>query len=159
MESLTIRRYRPADAKAVWRVHETALRASPLTFVEDSPDDADLTAIDDQYLASGGEFLVGLVDRVVAIGGYQRRDPTTAEIRRLRVLPAYQRRGYGATLLARLEDRATERGIERFVLETHERLTAAQHLYETHGYEVTSRDSHSTTSDTTITYQKTMNER
>lgn len=155
MGSLTIRRYRPSDAKAVWQVHETALRTSLLTFLEDSQDDADLTAIDDHYLTSG-EFLVGLVDRVVAIGGYQRRDQTTAEIRRLRILPSYQRRGYGTTLLSRLEDRAFEHGIERLVLETHEQLTAAQHLYETHGYEVMSRDSHPTTGDTMITYQKAM---
>lgn len=58
-EALTLRRYEPADADRVWAVHERALRASPLPFVEDAPADEDLTEITDRYLEAGGEFLVG----------------------------------------------------------------------------------------------------
>lgn len=70
---LTIRQYDPSDADRVWVVHERALRASPLGFVEDAPVDEDLTEISERYLADGGEFLVGLVEReIVSIGGFQK---------------------------------------------------------------------------------------
>ncbi|WP_233739840.1 GNAT family N-acetyltransferase [Halovenus carboxidivorans] len=133
--ALTIRRYEPADAEAVWELHERALRNSPLTFVENAPADEDLTAISERYLDAGGEFLVGLVDSsIVASGGFQPRAGETAELRRMRVDPAHQGNGYGGEMLDALEDRAREAGIRRLVLSTNEQLKAARSLYESHGY-------------------------
>jgi len=154
-ESLTIRRYEPSDGKRVWAVHERALRASNLAFLGDTSLDADLTEIADRYLETGGEFLVGLVDgTVVATGGFQLEDERTAELRRMRVDPEYQRRGYGVRMLEELEGRARERGIEAVVLGTNERLTAARRLYEKHGYAETHRRPHPETGDVFVYYRK-----
>lgn len=154
-EDLTVRQYRPADAERVWDVHELALRASPLEFVEDAPADEDLTEISERYLDPGGEFLVGLTgDEIVAIGGFQPREDDTAEIRRIRVHPEYQRRGYGEQLVVELEERARESGFDRIVLDTNGRLTAAQKLYEKRGYEETRRETHPELGDEFVYYQK-----
>ena len=158
-DELSIRRYEPADAEAVWEIHELALRASPITFAENVPGDEDLRAIPEEYLDAGGEFLVGTVGgEVVAIGGYQptgkEAGDETAEIRRMRVHPDHQRRGYGETLLTRLESLADERGFDRIVLETNENLRAARALYETHGYEQYEAESHPVTGEDIVRYRK-----
>ena len=154
---LTLRRYRPADADRVWAVHEAALRASPLEFVEDAPADADLREIEATYLDAGGEFLVGVVvGRVVAVGGFRPADgdDDAVEIRRMRVHPDHQREGYGGRVLSALETRARDRGFDAAVLETNERLAAAQRLYERRGYEVVGRDTRPVTGDEFVSFRK-----
>lgn len=152
---LAIRRYEPADAERVWTVHERALRASPLTFVEDAAADADIAAISERYLDAGGEFLVGEADgEIVAIGGFRPRGEESVEIRRMRVHPDHQRRGYGARMLAALEARARDRGFERAVLETNERLTAARNLYEGRGYEEIDGGTDASSGDEFVRYRK-----
>jgi len=162
--SLTLRRYEESDSEQVWTVHERALRASPLEFIEDAPDD-DLADITGHYLDSGGEFLVGLADGdIVATGGFQPEEDgetdeyDTAEILRMRVHPDYQRRGYGEQVLEELERRAGERGFDTLVLYTNEKLTAARNLYEKHDYEETYRETIQT-DDTFIHYRKRLDSR
>lgn len=152
-----LRRYEPADRDRVWAVHESALRASALEFVEDEPADADVARIRERYLDAGGEFLVGLREgEIVAIGGFRVRDADAVEIRRMRVDPDHQRRGYGRRVLTELEARARERGFERSVLHTHEALTAARRLYADHGYTVTRREPHPVSGDELIHYEKSL---
>ena len=67
-ERMQIRRYRCGDRGAVWRLHNLALRQ-----VDAHPGngqwDQDLHHIEAEYLAAGGEFLVGVIgERVVAMG-------------------------------------------------------------------------------------------
>lgn len=137
-DRFSIRRYDSGDAEAVWDLHERALRASPIEFVEDTPADEDLRAIGDRD--DDGAFLVGHVDgEIVAMGGFQRVDATTAELRRMRVDPAVQGRGYGTRILETIEERISERGLSRIVLETTVELQRARRLYERHGYTETGR--------------------
>jgi GNAT superfamily N-acetyltransferase len=151
----SIRRYEPDDAEAVWAVHEAALRASPIDFLENVPGDEDLRAIPDEYLDVGGEFLVGTVGgEVVATGGYQSQDDATVEFRRMRVHPDHQRNGYGEAVLTRLETLAAERGFDRVVLETNEHLTAARTLYETRGYEQFETECLSVTDERVVRYRR-----
>lgn len=147
--TLSIRRYEPDDADAVWDVHEAAFRASPLTFVEDAAVDEDLLVIEEHYLECGGEFLVGEVDEgaggseidreIAAVGGFLPIDEERIEIKRMRVHPEFQRRGYAGEVLDALESRAREAGFETAELETIEPLRAARAFYESAGYEVVER--------------------
>lgn len=153
-DNLTIRRYRRDDAERVWTVHELALRASPLEYVENAPDD-DLENVTEEYLDSGGEFLVGILSgEIVGIGGYQPLENGEAELRRMRVHPDYQRNGFGEAILEELESRAETRGIDRFVLYTNEQLNAAIEMYQKHGYDITSRESHPETGDEFLHLEK-----
>lgn len=59
----------------------------------------------------------------------------TAELKRMRVDPARQRRGYGRRTYRELERRARDRGFERVVLDTTPDQPAARGLYESEGFE------------------------
>lgn len=130
---LTVRRYQPGDDAAVYDLHVRALQHVNANLP--GPWDADLTDIPAAYLHNGGEFLVGVADgRVVAMGAFRRTDAQRAELKRMRVDPAYQGRGYGRFILRELEERARDMGYEVLHLDTTAKQTAALHLYRNHGY-------------------------
>ncbi|MCH8974705.1 MAG: GNAT family N-acetyltransferase [Chloroflexi bacterium] len=134
LEGLSFRRYEPRDFDQVWRLHKVALEDVGADAGE-GPWDDDLRAIEDAYLASGGDFLVGEYQgRVVAMGALRRMGPADAEVARMRVLPERQRRGIGRALLELLEASAAEMGIKHLRLDTTAMQRAAQRLYESSGY-------------------------
>jgi ribosomal protein S18 acetylase RimI-like enzyme len=139
-EALRVRRYRPEDHEIVLKLHEIGLRETG-TFVEGWDLDDDLLDIEGTYLNGSGEFLVGLLDgRIVAIGALKRIAPGQAEIKRMRVDPAFQRRGFGQTVLDALEERATELGYATLHLDTTVQQQAARRLYTKNGYREVRRD-------------------
>ena len=90
-----IRRYEPGDKRAVRRLHDDALNEVG-AHLGSGPWDEDLDEIESVYLESGGEFLVGIRGgEVVAMGALRRISPNAAEVKRMRVKPSLQRRGYG----------------------------------------------------------------
>jgi ribosomal protein S18 acetylase RimI-like enzyme len=127
---LELRRFEDDDAREIRELHELApAGARPAPWLED------LESIRASYLDDGGEFLVGRSDgRLVAIGALRHVTDAVAEIKRMRVHPAFQRRGFGRVVLDRLEDRARELGFRKLRLDTAVMQTAAQRLYESAGY-------------------------
>lgn len=73
----------------------------------------------------------------VGCGALTRVDDTTAEIRRMYVLPAHRRTGVARRILAALVRRAVEHPFEQVILETGTRQNAAIKLYESSGFERT----------------------
>lgn len=162
-DELTIRPYEPRDADAVVAVHEAAFQASGIEFDPDGAIDEELRNVTETYLAGDDTFLVGTLDaEVVATGGYRvgAGDPeggegtASAVLGHLRVRPDVQRRGFARAIMAALEGRARHDGVDRFVLQTHEDLVAAQNFYEASGYSVTKRVPHEATGDEMIHYAK-----
>jgi GNAT superfamily N-acetyltransferase len=148
-DSLTLRKYRPADRERVLAVHEAALRDEGI-YVEGAPE-PDLDDIVAAYPDQGGVFLVGTVDgRVVGTGAIRPAqeyitefldvDEDTAEVKRMRVAPAHQGRGYGRRIYEALEARARDRGFDELVLDTMSTLEAARRLYESEGFEFVRRE-------------------
>ena len=129
-----IRRYRPSDKRAVRRLHDDALNevgAHPGA----GPWDDDLDDIEGVYLDLGGEFLVGILEgEVVAMGAIRRVSPDAAEVKRMRVRPGLQGRGYGQTLLDALHRRAANLDYTTLHLDTTVQQRAARHLYTKNGY-------------------------
>ena len=89
-----------------------------------------------------GQFFVGYLDGVpVATGAWRRSTvevlgtDNTAEIKRMYVVPAAQRRGHARRMLAHLEATAAAAGIEALVLETGMEQPEAIALYVSSGYE------------------------
>lgn len=74
------------------------------------------------------------------MGALRRSGPQRAEIKRMRVAPASQRRGFGRRVLEHLETRAAELGYTRLHLDTTAEQRAAQALYRSHGYRETARE-------------------
>jgi GNAT superfamily N-acetyltransferase len=89
-----------------------------------------------QMTAPTGAFVVAtLDDDPVGCGGIRRVDDTTAEIKRMYVVPDARCGGTGAAILRELEVRALGMGYEALRLETGTAQPEAVALYEGHGYE------------------------
>ncbi len=120
-------------------MHESALRDAG-AYIEDEGWDADLRDIESTYL-EGGEFLVGIYNgRLVAMGALRRTGPGRAEIKRMRVEPDFQGRGFGRAMLSALETRAAEEGYAALHLDTTVQQEAARRLYTMNGYREVGRD-------------------
>lgn len=133
-EPLHIRRYDPGDKRAVRRLHDDALNEVGAHLGSGSWDD-DLDEIESVYLDSGGEFLVGVLNgEIVAMGALMRMSTEKAELKRMRVRPGLQGRGYGQVLLDALHRRAAWLGFSTLRLDTTVQQLAAQRLYLKNGY-------------------------
>jgi GNAT superfamily N-acetyltransferase len=133
-DALHLRRYLPSDHDAVWALHNLALAGTGAHLGNGAWDD-DLHHIAEVYLDGTGEFLVGVVaGEVVAMGALQRKQVHVAAIRRMRVRPAWQGRGYGGEVLLALEARAEELGYSKLVLDTTTLQTGAIAFYTARGY-------------------------
>lgn len=133
-EPLHIRRYEPGDGRAVRRLHDDALNEVG-AHLGTGPWDRDLDEIESAYLDSGGEFLVGVLDgEMVAMGALMKISAEKAELKRMRVKPGLQGRGYGQNMLDALHRRAAELGFSALRLDTTVQQLAAQRLYLKNGY-------------------------
>ena len=138
---LHVRRYAPKDKRAVRRLHDDALNEVGAHLGSGGWDD-DLDDIEDVYLDSGGEFLVGLLDgEIVAMGALMKLSSRKAELTRMRVRPGLQGRGYGQAMLDALHRRAAELGYSTLRLDTTVQQRAAQRLYLKNGYSEAERGS------------------
>ncbi|HYU77153.1 MAG TPA: GNAT family N-acetyltransferase, partial [Ktedonobacteraceae bacterium] len=103
--------------------------------------DDDVYAIEEVYLKNRGEFLIGECHGLfVAMGALKRTSPERAEIKRMRVHPDYQGRGYGQLILDELEARARALGYQILHLDTSILQIPAQRLYEKNGFREVGRD-------------------
>lgn len=133
---LVLRRYATGDFDHVWWLHVEPLRATGAYLGDDWYDD--LRDIEGIYLDNGGEFLVGALPsdpaRLLAMGALRRSGEASAEVKRMRVHPVAQGRGYGRQVLVALEARAAELGFTLLHLDTSTLQIPAQRLYESTGY-------------------------
>lgn len=82
-----------------------------------------------------GVFLITELDLdPVGCGGIRMLSPERAEVKHLWVRRAARGTGLGRRLLGELERRAADLGATEIVLDTNERLEAAQSLYRSSGY-------------------------
>ncbi|TDF95024.1 GNAT family N-acetyltransferase [Paenibacillus piri] len=137
--SILIRQYRQEDRQEAMRLHVTGLNQFGAS-IGDPLLDQDMSRIEDVYLRNHGQFLVGLLnERIVCMGAYRKYDNETAELKRIRVDPDFQRQGFGQLILTTLEQSAQEQGYSRLVLDTTSRQSPAQRLFENNGYKETRR--------------------
>ncbi len=68
------------------------------------------------------------------MAGLLKIDNNTAEVVRMRVHPDYQGKGFGKTLLLRIEQEAIKLRYKELVLKTDQRLKNAIQLYQNNGY-------------------------
>ena len=136
-----IRRYEPGDERVVRRLHNEALNEVG-AHLGSGPWDDDLDDIEGVYLESGGEFLVGeLEGEVVAMGALRRISLDAAEVKRMRVRPGLQGRGFGQAMLDSLHRRAARIGYTTLHLDTTVQQRAARGLYLKNGYREVGRGS------------------
>ncbi|OFY56213.1 MAG: hypothetical protein A2Y87_06685 [Bacteroidetes bacterium RBG_13_46_8] len=138
-DNLTIREYMPADKEEVLNLHRLAMEAIGVSRHEPHWNE-ELDTIATTYGEGRGLFLVGTIgDKIVAMGAYKKTGPDEAEIKRMRVLPGMQKKGFGKRIYAELETRAVESGIRRFFLKTSALQDTAKDLYRSAGFQETGR--------------------
>lgn len=138
----TLRRYTPADQEAVEHLHVFVLQQTG-AYLGRGPWDDDMYAIEEVYLQNQGEFLIGEYGGLlIAMGALKRTASTRAEIKRMRVHPEYQGRGYGQRILNELEVRARALGYQTLHLDTSILQLPAQRLYEKNGFREVGRDTY-----------------
>ena len=112
---------KPRDYERVYELHVLGLEQTG-THVDSWAHGRDLSspeALAATYLGDRGDFLVGELDGViVAMGALRPFDDTRVEMKRVRVDPAHQRRGFGEAIVVRLEQRARELGASAVHLDT-----------------------------------------
>lgn len=139
-DKVIIRQYRSSDKKEVWKLHILALQHTNAYIKSGSWDD-DLTDIEKNYLAREGEFLVAVMnDKIVAMGGFKPVMKDTAEIKRMRVHPDFQRKGLGQAIYNILESKIKEKEYTIIILDTSINQLAAQKFYIKNGYKEISRN-------------------
>lgn len=139
MYQLKIRRYNSKDHDVVWELHKLGLVEIGGMPSKDNPWDQDIDNIEKVYL-QGGDFIVGELDgQIVAMAAFKRVDSDTAELKRMRVHPDFQRRGFGQSIVQELEKTAKRMGYKKMVLNSSPRWTKAQKFYRKMGYKETRR--------------------
>ncbi len=137
---MEIRRYRPNDQQRVWELHNVALDQAGAN-LGPGPWDDDFKDLPGVYLDGTGEFLVGVVGgAIVSMGAVRRISDTRAEIKRLRVDPNHQGRGYGRRMLEELEAAVVALGYSTIQLDTTLKQVAARSLFLTSGYREIGRE-------------------
>ncbi|MGG1517056.1 GNAT family N-acetyltransferase [Paenibacillus oryzisoli] len=132
---ITIRRYSTLDTDDLWRIHLLVIAEANVEPTHQHYHD--ILHIPEQYLKQGGEFLVGMDNQgvILAMGGLKLLEGGRAEIKRLRVHPSYQKKGYGQQILTSLEGKAKELGISHLILDTLNNQFGAQSLFAKNGYQ------------------------
>lgn len=103
--------------------------------------DGDTAPVDtSEFDGPNGRFFMVYVDGVpAAMGGWRRHAPLgewdDAEIKRMYVRPAFQRRGLARLILAELERTAVVAGVTRLILETGLEQPEGIALYRSAGYQ------------------------
>lgn len=153
MTKLVIRQYRPSDKEEVFQLHVRALKNED-AYLYTGKWEKDFEDIEGIYLNNRGEFLVGAIDnKIVAMGGLRKMTNDIVELRRMRVDPVFQRKGYGQMILDVLEKKALELEYKIIELNTSLKQLPAQKFYEKNGYVELKREKEGWIVDN-ITYQK-----
>jgi ribosomal protein S18 acetylase RimI-like enzyme len=135
--TLHFRQYEPPDHDRVVELHRLGLQQTgadpgPGPWEDDLRSAETIRAT---YLDERGDFLVGaLTTEIIVIGGLREHTARQAEIKRMRVHPSYQRRGFGRAMLERLEARSSELGYAGIYLDTTTLQISALALYRDAGY-------------------------
>jgi ribosomal protein S18 acetylase RimI-like enzyme len=134
---LKIRRYEPKDNVAAKELNYAGLAQMRPDIDWRGIDvaDGDYDDIEDIYINNRGDFLVGTVkDEVVVTGAVKKLDETCGEIKRIRVKPECQRKGYGEAMAKALIKRAAELGYDKIRIDTMITNTRAQALFNKLGF-------------------------
>jgi putative acetyltransferase len=143
-QNYLIRDWQPDDRIAAAAVIKNALAEYGLGWEPDGAD-RDVIAVEQYYLAGGGEFWVIEDDGtimgtsayypcIVGSSALENRDSKAVEIRKMYLHPKTRGQGLGKYLLGQLERSIFDRGYREIRIETASVLTAAVKLYESSGY-------------------------
>jgi putative acetyltransferase len=99
----------------------------------------EMTTLPGIYIPPAGRLLLAMQDGQPAGCIFLKaHDPTTAELKRLYVRPAFRGQNIGWQLINMLVDEARQSGYQRIVLDTHISMKKAMAMYQAVGFRVVS---------------------
>lgn len=130
-----LRKAKPGEEASILSLVGTVLSGYGLK--ADPPGtDRDLSDLDRFYFSNRGWFCVLTdADRIVGSYGILRISDKVCELRKMYLLPEYQGRGLGRSMMEDALKRAAELGYTEIVLETNTLLDKAIRLYLKYGFE------------------------
>ena len=132
-DAFVIRQFKTHDTKEVYELHIKSMRA--VGAFREGPWDEDFKDIETVYIKTGGDFYVGEYDgKIVAMVALKKETDDRAELKRLRVDPEFQGKGFGQRMLERIFSRAEELGFKKLELDVMPIQVPAIHLYEKNGF-------------------------
>ncbi len=133
VERILVRRWKPSDFADTAELNEAAEKHIGM-LPESGSWSKDMLGIQEKFIDSGGDFMLGHIDNeLVVMGGYTCQK-TFAEIKRMRVTPDLQGKGIGRWFLTLLERDIKEKNIEQIVVSTTSEQQGALRLYEGSNY-------------------------
>ena len=128
--------FSPKFQKAVLELNELSVTQSEFigTTVATEWHD-DLQRIKETYLDNQGVFLLWMDSGTLfGMGGLERVDKQTANVKRIRVRPEYQHRGLAGEILAELEKQGRKLGYQRLTANTATGNLPAEKMFRTAGF-------------------------
>jgi GNAT superfamily N-acetyltransferase len=100
--------------------------------------DEEVNDLPSMYSAPNGAIILAY-ENETAVGciALRKWNDTTAEIKRMYVLPSHRGKGVGKTLLETIEETAKTLGYRRLLLDTLSTMTTALHIYKNQGWSET----------------------
>ena len=136
---MKLRRYRPGDNEAAKALNNAGLKQMnpEIDWTDVRVANKDYDDIENVYTNNRGEFLVGtLQGEVVVTGAVKKLREDTAEIKRIRVKPELQRRGYGEAMLKELIRAAERLGYKKIRIDTMVSNYRARALFKKAGFRI-----------------------
>jgi ribosomal protein S18 acetylase RimI-like enzyme len=152
-EQIIYRQYQPSDKDAAWNLHISVLKEIGGFFKDTTGRlDSDFKDIEGTYLVGGDFIIAESGGKMVGMGALRKIDGETGEIKRMRVLSDFRGHGIGKTILVALEQKARNFGYKKLILDTTSKNLAAQHFYESFGYQETGRKVYDPAQDVSYVY-------
>jgi ribosomal protein S18 acetylase RimI-like enzyme len=133
--NIIFRQYSRSDnTDEIFYIHDEALRAIGCVPLDRKLNN-DLNDIMGNYILNGGDFImVETGSKLIGFGALNYIGNGIYEIKRMRIMPNWQGKGLGKTLLKRLTEIAIKRNAIKIILDTTVQQIAAQRLYEGFGF-------------------------
>ncbi len=132
---ITVRAVEAKEVAQVIALVRTTLAEFGIDFGEGAATDEQLLQLPQSYTAHGGAFFVALdKEQVIGTAGIALLEPAVFELRKMFLDPAVRGQGLGQRLFDACLGFAKERGGQRIVLDTTEKMTEAIAFYGRNGF-------------------------
>ncbi|MFT5114257.1 MAG: GNAT superfamily N-acetyltransferase [Parasphingorhabdus sp.] len=133
-----IRKFAPTDQHQIISLQEEFMTEFFPEFADDHRKyewNADVYSINEHYLMKGGEvWVVEHEAQVVGFGCLRLINPSTAEIKRVRINHRHRGKGLGKSIIKQIEIYCASSCISKILVDTDDRFESAKSMYSGMGY-------------------------
>ena len=157
---MILREFRQEDQPGIVSLQEEFMNEFFPEYADDPRQyewNADAYDVNQHYIQKGGKvWVVDDDNHIAGFGCVRIVDSHTAEIKRVRINAQYRGKGWGSTIIEKIEEHCANYNFRRLLVDTEESLKAARSMYDNMGYTVyrTNTETEDGTEYTQIFYEK-----